>query len=242
MSNTKIEWTDKSWNPITGCTPYSEGCNNCYALKMCKRLKGMNIDKYIEGTKIKCHPECLNEPYKWKVPSKIFICSMSDVFHDQVPLAFIINILYIIQDNPQHIFQILTKRADNMFKFFTSYSKIPKNLWIGVTVESNKYVERINYLKKLTDLDINNIKFVSFEPLLSEINLTNNILDSTDWVIVGGESGSNCRPLNPQWVRNILKECKVLGIPFFFKQWGGRNKHLNGNKLDGVIYNEFPKY
>lgn len=240
----KIEWTEKTWNPVTGCTKISEACENCYAEVMAKRLSGMpaSKEKYRNGFKLTIHPEALEEPYKWKKPSMVFVCSMGDLFHKDVPTSFIDSVIKVIEDNPQHTFQLLTKRAKRMFQFFyESGREIPKNCWLGVTCESGKHKERIDYLRLLEAP----VRFVSCEPLLGNMNGID--LDGIDWVITGGESGVNARRTPADWFRGLRDACRRWNTPFFFKQWGAwgedgvkRSKYKNGSILDGKEWKQYP--
>lgn len=241
MKKSKIEWTETTWNPITGCTKISDGCKNCYAETMTKRLQAMGLDKYKNGfDKITLHEDYLNEPLKLTNPTMIFVCSMSDLFHEEVPYSFIDRVFDVIKQTPQHTYQILTKRAINMYKYFHDRT-IPKNVWLGVTVENKKARDRIQYLKQLNAI----VKFISCEPLLEDIGSL--LLIGIDWVIVGGESGHNARKMNKEWVLNIKEQCELYHVPFFFKQWGEygedgvkRNKYKNGKLLNGKKYLEKP--
>ena len=240
MKTTKIEWTDKTWNPITGCTKCSEGCENCYAEVMARRLQAMKQKKYVNGFTLSLHHDVLSEPLLWKNSHTIFVCSMSDLFHKDVPFEFIDKVMDIIEKTPQHRYQLLTKRSERMNEYFSSH-EIPKNAWLGVTVENRVSKERIDVLKKLAAP----IRFLSCEPLLEDLGSLN--LDNIDWVIVGGESGANARPMQIDWVLSIKEQCEKQGTAFFFKQWGTwgsdgikRNKHLNGKKINGKIYQEMP--
>lgn len=240
----KIEWTEKTWNPVTGCTKISEACENCYAEVMAKRLRGMpaSKEKYRNGFKLTIHPEALEEPYKWKKPSMVFVCSMGDLFHKDVPTSFIESVIKVIEDNPQHTFQLLTKRAKRMFQFFyESGREIPKNCWLGVTCESGKHKERVDYLRLLEA----SVRFVSCEPLLDNMNDID--LDGIDWVITGGESGVNARRTPADWFRGLRDACRRWNTPFFFKQWGAwgadgvkRSKYKNGSLLDGKEWKQYP--
>ncbi len=241
MGETKIEWTDITWNPVTGCTKQSEGCANCYAEIMTRRLKAMGQKKYINGFKPTMHEETLNEPYKWKGSHNVFVCSMSDLFHKDISFEFIDKIMNVIKETPQHRYQILTKRAERMEEYFRT-RLVPKNAWLGVTVENVKAVSRIDYLTKIKA----NIHFLSCEPLLEDLGALT--LDNIQWIIVGGESGPKARPMNEEWVINIKKQASTNSIPFFFKQWGTwgqdgikRNKKVNGKKLQGKTIQELPK-
>lgn len=240
MRTTKIEWTDKTWNPITGCSKLSAGCMNCYAETMSIRLKAMGTDKYKNGFNLTLHEECLSEPLKWKKPHTIFVCSMSDIFHEKVPYEFVDKIISIIQQTPQHNYQILTKRAKRMNEYFEG-KNIPQNIWLGVTVDVSTSKERIDSIRNLNA----SIKFLSCEPLLEDLGELN--LANIDWVIVGGESGSRARPMKGEWVLSIKEQAEEQGSAFFFKQWGTwggdgikRNKKANGKLINGRIYQEMP--
>ena len=240
MKTTKIEWTDKTWNPITGCTKVSAGCMNCYAEVMSIRLKAMEIDKYKHGFNLTLHEECLSEPLKWVKPHIIFVCSMSDIFHEKVPFDFVDKILDVIRHTPQHNYQILTKRAKRMNEYFTK-NDIPKNVWLGVTVDITTSKERIDSIRELNA----SIKFLSCEPLLEDLGKLD--LDGIDWIIVGGESGSKARPMKEEWVLSIKKQSEEQGSIFFFKQWGTwgsdgikRNKKINGKLINGEVYQAMP--
>jgi len=233
MQKSLIEWTESTWNPITGCTKISDGCLNCYAEKMAKRLQAMGQKKYKNGFKLTLHPENIEDPLKIKKSQMIFVCSMSDIFHEEVPEDFILKLFEIMNKAHWHIFQVLTKRADRLEKIATKINWT-KNIWMGVTVETQKYIDRIYNLQKTNAY----IKFISIEPMLE--NIENLPLDDIDWVIVGGESGYNARPIKKEWVENILSQCRENNVPFFFKQWGGVNKKKNGRLLNGKIYDEMP--
>ncbi|MBP9586832.1 MAG: phage Gp37/Gp68 family protein [Bacteroides sp.] len=240
MKTTKIEWTDKTWNPITGCSKVSAGCANCYAEVMSKRLQAMKQDKYKNGFVLTMHNSALNEPLKWKKPHTIFVCSMSDLFHENVPFDFIDKIIEIIKSTPQHSYQILTKRANRMAEYFANRN-IPQNAWLGVTVDVSSSKSRIDYLRNLDAP----IKFLSCEPLLEDLGSMN--LDGIDWVIVGGESGMRARPMKEEWVQSLKVQTEQQGSAFFFKQWGTwgsdgvkRNKKANGKLIDGKIYQAMP--
>jgi len=228
MAKTKIQYCDKVWNPVTGCTKISDGCLNCYAEKMAKRLKIMGI--YKNGFNVTLHEERLKIPYSWKAPSLIFVNSMSDLFHDSVTDEFLEKILTVIQSANQHTYLILTKRPERMCKFMMGRPFIP-NLWLGVTIENEKAMDRINYL-----WGCNAYRFISFEPLLEKIEI--NHLSGIDWVIVGGETGAGAREMKEEWVLPILEMCKDSDIPFFFKQWGCKNKNA---VICGKKYLEIPE-
>lgn len=231
---TKIEWTECSWNPITGCSKISDGCKNCYAERLSKRLVAMKNPRYINGFDVTIHSDLIEAPKKWKTPRKIFVNSMSDLFHEKVPEQTILDIFGTMNDCPQHQFQILTKRPERL-KELNSKINWTSNIWMGVTIESHKYLDRINYLR-----DSNaKIKFVSAEPLLDD--LAGLDLLGIDWIIVGGESGPGARKMEKQWVDNIKTVARQNKTAFFFKQWGGTNKKKNGRELDGKIYSEYPQ-
>ena len=241
MRTTKIEWTDKTWNPITGCTKKSAGCAHCYAEVMARRLKAMRLKKYRNGFELTLHEDDLEEPLRWKKPHNIFVCSMSDIFHEDVPFDFVDRIMQTIKKTPQHRYQILTKRAERMADYFTT-REVPQNVWLGVTVECRASKSRIDHLRTMKV----GVKFLSCEPLIEDLGELN--LEDVDWVIVGGESGPKARPMKPDWVVNIKQQVERQGAAFFFKQWGTwgsdgikRNKHANGKLLQGEIIQQMPK-
>ena len=234
MAETRIEWTESTWNPITGCTKISAGCANCYAERMTKRLKAMGISKYSNGFKVTIHEDCLAEPYNWKKPKMVFVNSMSDLFHQDIPFDFIEKVFKVMNENPQHVFQVLTKRADLLLKY-NPILNWTSNIWMGVTVEDYQAKRRIDFLRETNAA----IKFLSCEPLISDLGILN--LNKINWVIVGGESGPKARPVKEDWVLDIYQQCKNTDIPFFFKQWGGINKKKNGKELQGEIYQEMPE-
>lgn len=240
MRTTKIEWTDKTWNPITGCTKISAGCEHCYAEVMAKRLKAMGQKKYNNGFSLTFHNETLKEPLAWKTSHTIFVCSMSDLFHEDVPEEFINKVIEIIKQTPWHKYQILTKRAKRMYEYFSQHI-IPTNTWLGVTVDVKSSLKRIDYLRHLPAP----IKFLSCEPLLEDLEDIN--LTGIDWVIVGGESGPKARPMKQEWVAKIKQQTENQDVAFFFKQWGTwgsdgikRNKKANGKLINGKIYQTMP--
>jgi protein gp37 len=236
MAISSIEWTEMTWNPTTGCTKISDGCKNCYAEKLTRRLNAMGQKKYADGfNQVKTHPSTLMIPYTWKSPKIVFVDSMSDLFHNNVPIKFIKKVFHVMNETPQHIYQVLTKRADRLFELHQELIW-SDNIWMGVSIENKKVINRIGLLRKTNA----KIKFVSFEPLLGP--LLNLKLKKIDWVIVGGESGGNARPMDPEWVKNIQIQCKKNKVPFFFKQWGGKNKKKAGRLLDGKLYSEMPKF
>lgn len=240
MRTTKIEWTEKTWNPVTGCTKQSEGCVHCYAETMSRRLQAMKNNKYKNGFMVTLHPDDLHEPLRWKTPSMIFVCSMSDLFHKDVPFEFVDNVFDIIKSTPRHRYQILTKRAERMEEYFKNRN-VPNNVWLGVTVENQKTKYRIEYLTRINA----QIHFLSCEPLLEDLGILN--FENIQWVIVGGESGVQARPMKEEWALNIKEQASRHNIPFFFKQWGTwgndgikRNKKANGKLLDGMLIQEMP--
>jgi protein gp37 len=229
-----IEWTESTWNPVTGCSEISAGCKNCYAKRMALRLQAMGQPNYRNGFELTCHPHVLDLPLHWKKPQMIFVNSMSDLFHKQVPKDFILKIFVTMNKASQHTFQILTKRAKHL-EDLSSSLPWSENIWMGVTVENSDYKERIDSLRRSGAY----IKFLSLEPLLGDVGVLN--LEGIDWVIVGGESGPKARPIKTSWVRNIQEQCKKQNVSFFFKQWGGINKKKNGRLLDGKTWDEMPK-
>lgn len=241
MKKTKIEWTEETWNPSTGCSKVSSGCKFCYAEVMAKRLKAMGVKGYENGFEFTLMPERLTQPLNRKKPTKFFVNSMSDLFHEDMPDNFLDQIFDIIRKTPRHIYQILTKRENRMAAYFND-KLIPKNVWLGVTVENKKSgLPRIDALRELNA----SIKFLSIEPLLEDLGSLN--LSGIDWVIVGGESGPKARPMDEKWVHKIKEQCDIFDVPFFFKQWGTwgadmvkRNKKKNGRKFQGRIWEEYP--
>lgn len=240
-TESKIEWTEMTWNPTVGCTKVSPGCKNCYAEKMAKRLQAMNTPGYENGFKLTLLANRLEEPLKRKKPSVYFVNSMSDLFHSSVPFSFIDEVFNSIRQAHWHTFQILTKRADRLAKYFKTRTP-PDNAWIGVSVEDIKYgLPRIDALRKVDA----KVRFLSVEPLLEDLGE----IDLTDihWVIVGGESGPKARPMRLEWVESIQQQCKEQNSAFFFKQWGGwgvdgkkRAKKINGRLINGRTYDEMP--
>jgi protein gp37 len=233
MAQSHIEWTEMTWNPTTGCDKVSAGCKFCYAEVMTRRLKAMGVDKYKEGFKIKVHRNALKIPYSWKSSKTVFVNSMSDLFHKDVPLSFITRVFDVMNDNPQHVFQVLTKRSDLLLKYNKSL-KWGNNIWMGVSVENDKVLNRVDDLRQ-TDAKV---KFLSCEPLIGP--LFNMNLENIDWAIVGGESGPKARPMEEIWVWDIKQQCQEAGVAFFFKQWGGVRKSRTGRILGGRTYDEMP--
>lgn len=235
MAQSSIEWTEMTWNPVTGCTKISAGCKYCYAEVMAKRLKAMGVVKYRAGFKLKIHEDALAIPYTWKKQKIVFVNSMSDLFHKDVPTEFIQKVFKVMNENPQHTFQVLTKRADRLLKIHDKL-KWTHNIWMGVSIENEKVTSRLSCLTKTNA----RTKFLSCEPLIGP--LPNLDLAGIDWVIVGGESGPKARPMEPDWVIDIMDQCKIAEVAFFFKQWGGVNKKKNGRILNGRTYDEMPAF
>jgi len=230
----KIEWTESTWNPITGCTKISEGCLNCYAEKMSKRLHSMGQEKYKNAFNVTIHPECLKEPLKWNKAQIIFVCSMSDLFHKDVPVEFIKQVFEVMNKASWHTFQVLTKRSDRLVELAPELNWTD-NIWMGVTVESQDQKHRIADLLKTPA----KIKYLSIEPMITEVKPIP--LKGIDWVIVGGESGPGARPIEEKWVTYIRDKCIESKVPFFFKQWGGTNKKEAGSLLEGEYWKQYPK-
>lgn len=228
-----IEWTDATWNPVTGCTKISPGCKNCYALRMAKRLHAMGQQRYRNGFGVTLQPDVLTQPSRWKAPRNIFVNSMSDLFHDSIPVAYIEKVFQEMQRAHWHTFQVLTKRSERLLQL-SSKLPWPNNVWVGVSVENEEYVSRIRHLLAVPAA----IRFLSIEPLIGPLGRFP--LKGIDWVIVGGESGPHSREVDIQWVRNIRDRCQAQSIPFFFKQWGGTRKKVTGRVLDGRIWDEMP--
>ena len=237
-----IEWTEVTWNPVTGCDRVAAGCDNCYALALAKRLKAMGAEKYQKdgdaltsgpGFGVTVHPAALKQPHRWRSPRIVFVNSMSDLFHAKVPISFVRDIFDVVRDTPQHTYQVLTKRAHRMARAADRLDW-PDNLWMGVTVESFDAVDRIEHLRATPAA----VRFLSCEPLLSALPNLN--LDRIDWVIAGGESGPNARRMDPAWVGDIRDQCNDSDVAFFFKQWGGRTSKANGRELEGRTWDEMP--
>ncbi|MCF8034806.1 MAG: phage Gp37/Gp68 family protein [Desulfarculaceae bacterium] len=231
--NSKIEWTEATWNPVTGCTKISEGCRYCYAERMAKRLKAMGNRNYAHGFKVTLQPHMLNVPLGWKKHKMIFVNSMSDLFHQSVDTDYIKKVFAVMVVGDQHHYQVLTKRGARLAEV-ASRLPWPEHIWMGVTVENADYLDRIDYLRDTPA----KVKFLSLEPLLGPLPNLN--LKGIDWVIVGGESGPKARPMDEEWVRQIQTRCLAEGVPFFFKQWGGVNKKKAGRLLDGRTWNGMP--
>lgn len=242
----RIEWTELTWNPVAGCSVISPGCTNCYAMRLAGRLEAMGVDKYAGTTRrtggrhrwngrIVLDYAALQNPYGWKRSRLVFVNSMSDLFHEDVPIPFIRNVFDVIQKTPQHTYQVLTKRAERLAEL-DSILEWPDNLWMGVSVENTGFLHRVDILRRCNA----RTKFLSLEPLLGP--LAELKLDAIDWVIVGGESGPGARDVSAEWIRPIRDLCVRSGVAFHFKQWGGRNKKAAGRILDGQTWDEFPRH
>ncbi|MEA5489507.1 MULTISPECIES: DUF5131 family protein [Pseudanabaena] len=228
-SNTGIEWTDKTWNPTTGCSKVSPGCRYCYAEALTERFS----QTFPQGFKLTLYPERIDQPRKWRTPSRIFVNSMSDLFHKDVPFEYLQQIFTVMRETPWHVYQILTKREQNLLEL-SSKLEWADNIWVGVSVENQDYAHRIEALRQVPS----KVRFLSCEPLLGPLCLD---LEGIDWVIVGGESGYKHRPIKPEWVRDILRQTREADVAFFFKQWGGHHSKSGGKLLDDRTWDEMPK-
>jgi len=233
MAQSNIEWTELTWNPVTGCTKISPGCKFCYAEVMSKRLKAMGVEKYKGGFNIRTHADALNIPYTWKKSKIVFVNSMSDLFHPEVPIDFIKAVFSVMNSTPQHVYQVLTKRSERLLELSGELNWTP-NIWMGVSVESEDYTYRVDELSKTKA----KTKFLSIEPLIAPVKTLN--LKKIDWVIVGGESGHKARPIKKEWIDFVKTECSKKGVAFFFKQWG--KPKFNANPEDPTILSEHPQH
>jgi protein gp37 len=233
MAQSSIEWTESTWNPVTGCTKISPGCKLCYAERMARRLQGMKQPRYLNGFELTLHEDLLELPLSWRKPQRIFVNSMSDMFHEDVPEWFIQKTFEVMRRASWHQFQVLTKRSDRLQEL-SSEIAWPNNVWMGVSVERQDYLSRIDDLRGTAAA----VKFLSLEPLLGPLSELN--LSGIDWVIVGGESGPGARPMDERWVLEIRAQCRAARVPFFFKQWGGFNKKKAGRLLEGRTWDEWP--
>lgn len=232
-SKSHIEWTESTWNPVTGCSKISAGCKNCYAARMAARLKAMGTERYANGFAVTLHPDLIDAPRSWKAPRKVFVNSMSDMFHPKVPFEFIEKVFKTMADCPQHTFQVLTKRSERLVELAPRLIWAP-NIWMGVSVEDQWVIERVDHLRLVPAA----VRFLSCEPLIGPLNEIP--LEGIDWVIVGGESGPGARSMDIEWVRSIFRQCRKANSAFFFKQWGGVQKHRYGRELRGRTYDEMP--
>ncbi|HEX4773422.1 MAG TPA: phage Gp37/Gp68 family protein [Bryobacteraceae bacterium] len=232
-TNSHIEWTDATWNPVTGCTKISPGCKHCYAERLAKRLQAMGQANYRNGFEVTLQPQMLELPLKWKSPKRIFVNSMSDLFHEEVPTEYIKHVFDVMRRADWHQYQVLTKRSDRVRALSKELLWTPQ-IWMGVSVENEKYAFRIDDLCKTGA----HVKFLSIEPVLGPLKKLN--LHGIDWAIVGGESGPGARPMDPAWVTNLRDQCLRAGVPFFFKQWGGVRKSATGRTLEGRTWDQMP--
>ena len=233
MAQSSIEWTEMTWNPTTGCDKISAGCKYCYAEVMARRLQAMGIEKYKDGFELRLHEDALRIPYEWKKPKVVFVNSMSDLFHKDVPLSFIQKVFDVMNNTPMHTYQVLTKRAERLYEIHDKLNW-GVNIWMGVSVENDKVKDRIDFLRETNA----KVKFLSLEPLIGPLTILN--LEHIHWAIVGGESGRKARPMKESWVWDIRQQCADQGVAFFFKQWGGVNKKKTGRELGGRTYDEMP--
>jgi protein gp37 len=232
-ANSHIEWTEATWNPVTGCTKVSAGCKNCYAERLANRLKAMGNRRYANGFELTLHDDVIDLPRSWRSGRKIFVNSMSDLFHDDVPFSYILRVFQTMRECPQHFFQILTKRSARVRRI-ADQIEWPANVWMGVSVENKVVISRVDDLRDIPAA----VRFLSCEPLIGSLKGID--LTGIHWVIVGGESGPGARPMNIGWVREIHRACRTYKVPFFFKQWGGVRKDLTGRLLGGKTYDEMP--
>lgn len=233
-STSNIEWTEMTWNPVTGCVKVSQGCKHCYAERMAIRLHAMGAARYADVFKPTLHEDLVDLPRRWKKPRLIFVNSMSDLFQEAVPDSFIHRVFATMQECPQHTFQILTKRSERLRQLGTSLPW-PSNVWMGVSVENQQVVSRVSDLVAVPA----KVRFLSCEPLIGSLERLP--LQGIHWVIVGGESGAGARPMKPEWVESIQRQCRARRVPFFFKQWGGVRKEMAGRELHGRTYDEMPR-
>ncbi len=232
-THSHIEWTEMTWNPVTGCTKVSQGCKNCYAERMAKRLYAMGNERYHNGFQVTLHEDLINTPLRWRQPRVVFVNSMSDLFHESVPLDFIQRVFATMEACPQHTFQVLTKRSERLRRL-SLHLPWPKNVWMGVSVENESVIHRIPDLQAVPAY----VRFLSLEPLIGPLNHLP--LEGIHWAIVGGESGPGARNMSIDWVESIFHQCQNAGVAFFFKQWGGVRKDLTGRELHGRTYDEMP--
>lgn len=230
----RIEWTDATWNPVTGCDPVSAGCDHCYAASLAKRLKAMGVARYRNGFQVTLQHDLVSLPKTWKAPRKIFVNSMSDLYHKDIPDEFIQRIFRTMNECPHHQFQILTKRPQRMARLAARFHWTP-NIWQGVSIENNEVAWRADFLRRIPAA----VRFVSVEPMIGPVD--NLKLGGIDWVICGGESGAGHRPIRKEWVRDLRRRCRAEGVAFFFKQWGGYTHAAGGNFLNGRIVQAFPR-
>jgi len=233
-SQSSIEWTDATWNPVTGCSKVSAGCKFCYAERLAFRLQAMGQPRYADGFSVRLHDDLLDAPRRWRSSRLVFVNSMSDLFHESVPLPFVRQVFQTMSQCPQHVFQILTKRSRRL-KESAAALPWPENVWMGFSVENSRVLSRVKDLLEVPAA----VRFLSCEPLIGPLDGLP--LDGIDWVIVGGESGPGARPMRREWAMSVLRQCRTRGVPFFFKQWGGARKKTTGRKLNGRTYDEMPR-
>lgn len=237
-SSTAIEWTDATWNPVTGCTRISAGCDNCYAERFSERFRGLPGHPFEHGFDLQLRPERLDQPLRWRTPKMIFVNSMSDLFHKQVPYSFVDRVFETMEKAPWHQFQVLTKRSSRLRDYLNGRypnDPVPSHIWVGVSIEDGTKKSRVRHIQETNA----SVRFLSIEPLLGPIGDIN--LSSIHWVIVGGESGPHARPMQPEWARQVRDQCKAAKVPFFFKQWGGLRPKSGGRLLDGREWSQWPK-
>ena len=232
-TRSNIEWTEMTWNPVTGCTKISQGCKHCYAERMARRLEAMGAERYRNGFRVTLHPDALDIPRRWRQPRVVFVNSMSDLFHEEVPLPYIERVFKTMYDCPRHTFQVLTKRSERLAEL-APMLVWPKNVWMGVSVEDARVLHRIPDLQSVPAA----VRFLSLEPLIGPLDPLP--LAGIHWAIVGGESGPRARPMRREWVNAIFRQCRAADVPFFFKQWGGVRKDRTGRELNGRTYDEMP--
>ncbi len=230
-----IEWTDVTWNPVTGCTKVSHGCRHCYAEQMARRLRAMGVEKYRNGFAVTEHPEVLRDPLTWRKPRLVFVNSMSDLFHESVSTSFIEEVFRVMNQASRHTFQVLTKRPERVVDL-NRQLRWTSNIWLGTSIESERWIDRLTLLRRIDA----HTKFLSLEPLLGPLSSLD--LRGVDWVIVGGESGPGARPMEADWAREIRDQCLAADVPFFFKQWGGVVKKRSGRELDGRTWDQQPAF
>lgn len=234
-TSSSIEWTDMTWNPVTGCSKVSQGCKNCYAARMARRLHAMGAERYRNGFNVTLHHDLIDTPKRWRKPRRIFVNSMSDLFHEEVPLEFIQQVFETMQACSHHVFQVLTKRSERL-QALSDALPWPSNVWMGVSVEDARVLSRVSHLVNVPA----KVRFLSCEPLIGP--LEGLMLQGIDWVIVGGESGPGARPMSPDWVHDIRRKCDDAQVAFFFKQWGGIQKHRTGREINGQTYDAMPDW
>jgi protein gp37 len=236
--STGIEWTDATWNPVAGCTKVSRGCDNCYAERLAERFRGVQGHPFEHGFDLTLRPHKLEEPLRWRKSRRVFVNSMSDLFHKEIPKSFVDQVFNTMEAAHWHVFQVLTKRSSLLRRYVNEryqFRPPPQNIWLGVSIEDRQAMTRLRHLKQTHGA----VRFVSFEPLLEALGDID--LEGIDWAIAGGESGAHARPIEREWIRSLRDQCLCQGVPFFFKQWGGRTSKANGNRLDGRHWKQYPR-